>query len=200
VSPDSPTLLSAGAWHSFCFGRRDSTNLTTMTYARAKLERSRSCGEMVLGIVRHPERDFSIPKCALPPSHNPVRDFHFRGRKLFQIERLWNDQFTVGSHLDGEIFERVALYNRTRSLHPISFLKINSLVVQLERTNHRAIYIVGRTVNDENPIPFFSISREFFSEKSALIFIARFQLFPVSNINVSDVTPIPHPAITRVPA
>jgi hypothetical protein len=91
-------------------------------------------------------------------SNTHKADMVFEGLLLLQLEQVWNDDTTRGTHLDGEIFERVAIYRepgKRRFLRPRA---PDRFIAEESRYNLRVIF---NPHGADNPIPFFSRAKRF---------------------------------------
>lgn len=104
----------------------------------------------------HRVQEYSLRADAPIPGTVTSSWLHFRGIELLSVEKPWNDIDTRGTHLDGEILNRVALYgvleaadsprkgNRT----------VTAIVAEINRYNPRVIMLLpGRLTFGPNPLP-----------------------------------------------
>ena len=107
----------------------------------------------------------------VPGSNEHVADLCFEGRLLIEVEDVWNDAETLGTYLDGEIVNRLAVYERAMASR--AFRRPQQgvrFVAEQARYNPRAILNPPRGAR-RAPIPFFSKAVESESFEHAVAWI-----------------------------
>lgn len=103
------------------------------------------------------------------------KDLVFRGRTLLEVEDVWNDQRTYGTRFDGEIHNRLAIYE---ALDPPRY------IAEQLRYNGRVLLLDPEMVHD-HPLPFLSFSQRFATLEEAVNWIARSEM--ISEGSLRDV-------------
>lgn len=99
------------------------------------------------------------------------KDLQFCGRVIVQVEDVWNDARTRGTPLDGEIMNRLAIYERSEG----------GYVAEQLRYNPRVIF-VGRSFSQSEPLPLMSRAREFDTFTEAMAWISAGPLVAEGNL------------------
>ena len=99
-----------------------------------------------------------------PPSHGSNShpgDLIFYGATIFEAERVWNNEETRGTSLDGEILDRIAIYQELGRDN----MQSDQIYAEISRYNPRVI------VSGTTQIPFFSYVKGFPSVNRAAEYI-----------------------------
>lgn len=99
------------------------------------------------------------------------KDLQFCGRIFVQAEDVWNDARTRGTPLDGEIVNRLTIYEKSNG----------SYVAEQLRYNPRVI-LVGRSFSQSAPLPLMSRAREFDTISKAMAWIEAGPLIAEGNL------------------
>lgn len=102
-----------------------------------------------------------------------VKDLEFRGRVILHVEGVWNDARTRGTRFDGEIFERLAIYETATKKY----------VAEQLRYNPRVLF-TGPPVSSGDALPFMSKARQFDSFEEATAWIRSGPLIPGGNLTL----------------
>jgi hypothetical protein len=129
---------------------------------------------MLDSLAAHPVQEYSLRADAPIPGAVTSSWLHFRGIELLSVEEKWNDIDTIGTHLDGEIFNRVALYGvlevaESRSNEWVSNTAsstgrsdFTAIVAEITRYNPRRILLLpNRLKGGPNPLPLYSKAQRF---------------------------------------
>lgn len=119
-----------------------------------------------------------------PPSGNNTQeaDLVFSGEVVFEIEEAWNDDKSRGTPLDGEVFDRIALYRVANNKSYLGISKADTYVAEMSRYNPRVI--INPRALSGNPIPFFSFAKGFTNVEEASRWLFEGEL--ASNDGMSD--------------
>jgi hypothetical protein len=94
-------------------------------------------------------------------SNSLEKDLCFSGRVILKVEEIWNNELTLGTRLDGEIVNRVAIYERADG----------GYVAEQLRFNPRVIFNPHARGDLSKRIPFMSLAEEFRTVDAALAWI-----------------------------
>jgi hypothetical protein len=112
----------------------------------------------------HTVREFSLRADAPIPGTVTSSWLHFRGIELLSVEEPWNDIGTIGTHLDGEILNRVALYGVLKAARSPrkGIPAVTAIVAEITRYNPRMILLLPRRGTLEpRQLPLYSKAQRF---------------------------------------
>jgi hypothetical protein len=104
-----------------------------------------------------------------PPAYDNTleKDLEFFGRILLRVEDVWNNDLIRETSLDGEIFNRLAIYERLNG----------GYVAEQLRYNPRVIINPNFNADESKQIPFTSFAQKFATLDGAIAWIRNGILF-----------------------
>jgi hypothetical protein len=119
---------------------------------------------MTGSFAAHRVQEYSLRADAPIPGAVTSSWLRFLGIELLSVEETWNDIDTVGTHLDGEILNRVALYGvlQTADSPRKGNPAVTAIMAEINRYNPRVIVLLpGRLKSGPNPLPLYSKAQRF---------------------------------------
>lgn len=101
------------------------------------------------------------------------KDLQFHGWILIEVENIWNDERTRGTRFDGEIVNRLAIYEKCKGK------KVKPFIGEQCRYNPRALLLLPFQKGD---LPFISLVRDFDSFDETVAWIAAGEMIESSGL------------------
>jgi len=109
-------------------------------------------------------QEYSLRSDAPIPGAVTSSWLHFSGIELLSIEETWNDIDTIGTHLDGEILNRVALYSVLKAADSPreGNRTVTAIVAEINRYNPRVIVLLPlKGTFEPRRLPLYSKAQRF---------------------------------------